>query len=502
MLSLLRNINPGRRFPNRPFLFVDWMTTGAVLAEVKITDGRPTVVRSQFEHWPAELNLQTSPEEAGAWLKSVCEKAKYPANPVAISVPRRDLSLKLLELPNVSDDELGPLVALQVELRIQSTGQSVAWDFLAHPALPEDTHRFVMLATLPSSVLEAIQKAARAANWSNPVITSGDLLISNIAPADSASADNAAWQFHVQANRTKLELQLCYRSLPVSSYATAMPKNGLTSCDGFQAAATILQSMSARLIAGIPDALQTKAESQAATTFIAGSFAPQITAALAKEAVVVRQTLADEITPRAIAVATSLVSDNVNRIDFLRPRSADGRIASRRRRGIQILTVCAAVVSIAAMGLWMWQRSLQKELAQLEAERQQLEQFLDRGKEVVDKWSYVSRWQNNTVQATEEIRSLAALIPSRERMIVTRLQLENVVDSEAAMLRMDGMAQSADDVLQMNSSILEHSAHYDLRPQGIEPSPVGSSLPSQFRIEAVLRDAGPETRDADEKESK
>jgi hypothetical protein len=158
-------------------------------------------------------------------------------------------------------------------------------------------------------------------------------------------------------------------------------------------------------------------------------------------------------------------------------------------------------------GLWLWQRSLHNELAQLDAQRMQLQQFIDRGKDIVDKWSYVSRWQAETIHAADEIRSFAELLPSRERLIVTRLQLENVVDSEASTLRIDGMAQSAEDVLQMNASILEQASHYDLRPQGIEPAPVGGSFPSQFRIEAVLRDDEHPERDneesgTDEKDSK
>jgi hypothetical protein len=135
----------------------------------------------------------------------------------------------------------------------------------------------------------------------------------------------------------------------------------------------------------------------------------------------------------------------------------------------------------------MWHSSLQNDLAELNKQRQQLEQFLQRGQAVVDKWSYVSRWQITTLNAAAEIQNFAALLPARDRLILTRLQMENVVDSETNTLRIDGLALNAEDVLQMNASILDQSDHYDLRPQGIEPAPVGSSFASQFRIEATLR---------------
>jgi hypothetical protein len=500
MLNGFSGRDPIARFQKRPFLVVDWMTTGVVLSEVAAVGGTPAIVRSQFEEWPAGFSLKTSAEEIGAWLKSVCLQAKLPTVAVAVSVSRRDLSLKLLELPAISDDELGPLVSLQVESRVQSTGQPVAWDFLAHPLKPGDTNRYVMLATIPVAVLHLIKQAAEIAGWSNLIVSSGDFLISNIAPGD-----NAAWQMHVQANRSKLELQLCYRDLPVASYATAMPTNGSTSSDRIPAATAIIQSMSDRLREGCPAAWRNDSKSSA--VFIGGTFAPELLESFKHEAVAVRQTLADERTPRATAVASSLISDKAHRIDFLRPRSADGRTAGRRRRLIRIVATIACVVCFAVAGLWLWQRSLHNELAQLDAQRMQLQQFIDRGKDIVDKWSYVSRWQAETIHAADEIRSFAELLPSRERLIVTRLQLENVVDSEASTLRIDGMAQSAEDVLQMNASILEQSSHYDLRPQGIEPAPVGGSFPSQFRIEAVLRDDDHPERDneesgTDEKDSK
>jgi hypothetical protein len=218
---------------------------------------------------------------------------------------------------------------------------------------------------------------------------------------------------------------------------------------------------------------------------------------------------ADERTPRALAVANSLSvagsttgstkkpgstkepgSIQQYRLDLLRPRSTDGRIATQRQRLLRIGSICAATAGAGLFGLWIWQGSLRNDLTELHREQEQLQQFVDRGAEVIDKWSYVSRWRKDTMNAAHEIRDFAALLPARDRMIVTRLQLENVVDSKEGVLRIDGLAQSSEDVLQMNKSILENSARYDLRPQGIEPSPAGSLFPSQFRIEAMFRENG------------
>ncbi len=498
----------GKRFRSRPFLVVDWLTSGVVLSEAALVDGTVRILRSQFESWPSSHGETGSPEERGYWLNEICKQSQLPTASVAISIARRDLSLKLLELPNIPDDELGPLVALQVESRVQSSGLPVAWDFLPHAAKPTDPYRYVMLATVPSSVTQTICRTATAAGWSNPVLTSGDLLIASIGPLSTGS-----WQMHVQANRTKLEMVLCYQGRPVASSATAMPQQEVSSPQSptvGSAAAMIVQSMTDRLLAGSPAVWQ--ADTDPIQFFVTGSFAPQLGAELLARRLPATVTIADERMPRALAVATSLVAgpasalspqaDRINLqrsswetdgIDFLRPRSAHGGTSRKRRRWIQIACAIAAMFAVGAGGLWIWQRSLQHELARLNDQRQQLQQFIDRGQDVVSKWTYVSRWQNDTLQAAAEIRKFATVLPSRERLIVTRLQLENRVDSEASILRIDGLAQDAEDVLKMNASILKESTHYELRPQGIEPSPVGSAFPSQFRIEAELRKQTPET---------
>jgi hypothetical protein len=140
------------------------------------------------------------------------------------------------------------------------------------------------------------------------------------------------------------------------------------------------------------------------------------------------------------------------------------------------------------MAIWSEYRSLQQQLAEVDTQRQQMQQYVDRGKDVVGQWEYVSRWQRDTLAVNQEIAALTEVLPSRERLILTRLQLENPVDAENGMLRVDGLCEDVEDVLTMNSAILEKSDHYDLRPQSIEPASADSDFPSRFRIEAELKD--------------
>jgi hypothetical protein len=473
------------RFQNQPFLVVDWVTTGVVLSEVSLSSGTAQVLRSQFESWPSGAQPASDPQAIGQWLKNVCEQAGLPTAAVAISVARRDLSLKLLELPNVADEELGALVALQVESRTQATGQHMAWDFLPHAASPTETSRYVTLISVSETICQTLRGAATAAGWNHLMLTSGDVLQAG------QNADAAAWQQHVQANRSKLEFCLCRCGIPVASYVTALPSAGRDPASDAIWVAEQIPALSARLLASSPAAWQSAAMSP--DIRLSGSLAPAIAAALHTSGVSTLLESTDERAGRALAVAAALCTTpdasaaaSRCRLDLLKPRCFNLQSQNRRLVIRRTVALCAVLLCCVAAFLFNWQQSLQAELTELENQRLQLQQFVERGEDVLQRWSYVSRWQQQSLQAASEISEFARLVPDQERLIVTRLQLENMVDAKSGTLRIDGLAQAADDVLQMNGRILEHPEHYDLRPQGIEPAPQGSTFPSQFRIEAVL----------------
>ncbi len=488
-MNLQAFFNPYRKFSSRPFVVVDWVSTGVVLTQVTAKSGDTTFGTSHFLSWPNEQNPLAHPEETGQWLKSVCRELGLTSDLAAVSVPRRELSFKLIDLPNVPDDELGPLVSLQVELRTQTSGQDVAWDALHHRVdSPEATTRQITLATLPASTRSAMETACRAAGWSTVVLTSGDLLVGN-----QRTSDRGVCEIHAIANRAKLELLICRDDRPVASYATGMPQDGAVPRAGNSAAASIIQNMVTRLIAGLPESWQKDAA--VAPLVCSGVHAEAVAQELRSLGLQTVSGCSDERLVRAKAVVRSLTKANdatLQRLDFLRPKDADGRAQKQRRRWVQIGVITAAVCLFGVVAGSMWKSSLEAELAGLQTERDQLQKYVDRGQEVLTRWKYVSDWKQNSLSATDEIRQVASKIPSRERLFVTRLQLDNVVDSETRTLRLEGLAQSPDDVLGLNQAILNASEHYDLRPQGIEPAPQGSSLPSQFRIEASLKTPSPQ----------
>lgn len=208
------------------------------------TEGEDQGFEAAPDGLPTGLDPFTAPEATGQFLKSICNAGRFPTSAVAVSVPRRDVRFKLMELPTVSDSEPGPVLSLQMESRAQANSQPVAWDILPHVVSQSVTNRHVTLISVSTPVIQAIQQAAASAGWNHLVITSGDLLIPCV-----NSEKSQEWTLYFQANRAKLELLLCHHCLPVAGQAMAMPTQ---SQDGHVLSslnATALLSTAARLMA-------------------------------------------------------------------------------------------------------------------------------------------------------------------------------------------------------------------------------------------------------------
>jgi hypothetical protein len=98
----------------------------------------------------------------------------------------------------------------------------------------------------------------------------------------------------------------------------------------------------------------------------------------------------------------------------------------------------------------------------------------------------LSEWTEQSLHAANEVRNLALIIPPREQMVLTRLQLENISDATERILRVEGLAQDPQVVQDLNTAVLARHDHYALHPSGIGPAPAGSLLPVQFSIESEI----------------
>ena len=470
---------------------VDWLSTGIVLAECQLSAGSATILGSNFYAWPESTDSGRIADVTAAWLKDLCQQTSLSLDCVIASVPRRDVSCRLLSLPGVSDYELNNLISLQIESRVQATSQALRWDILHLPVSTATAERHVLLVTVPDAVCNSIQSALKQAGAKQILLTSGDILLHKagvLPPGTLSIEDNDSHPLTLQviANPAKTEVLLWCHGLPVASNAAGTPANNVRQI------ASIIESAALRLLSGLPAGLKKNARAEELPAQISGLHAEAVAALLRASGRRTEVIYSSERNSRLVSM-TAAVRTPGSRLNFLRPLATEQKRTVRNRK-LLAGGVAATILGLLSFGIaGSWQSSLNRQLAQLQQDREQLQQIAERGNPVIDQWAYVSNWKTTSLNSAEEIRRLTVLLPARDRMIVTRLQLDSLMDGQEDVLRIDGLARSSEDVMNLNRSLLEQPKHYQLRPHGIEPAPAGSELPSQFRLEASLSTTSSDT---------
>jgi hypothetical protein len=116
------------KLANGSYAAIDWTDPSVSVQELIVRNGEVEIGRQFHDRWPEDVTPAKSPQLAGEWLRQRIAKSGIAASNAVVSVPRRSVSLRLLELPQVDDDELAAVVSLQVESRPELAsdgGQSI-----------------------------------------------------------------------------------------------------------------------------------------------------------------------------------------------------------------------------------------------------------------------------------------------------------------------------------------------------------------------------------------
>ena len=117
-----------------------------------------TVSAAWTEEWPEGV---TFAQGAGPWLQQEWSRAGLSAQSLWVVLPREDVVLRHLELPQAPDDELPDLVRFQASGRSTVPIDQLNLDFIPLPADARREGRDVLAATIPKTLTEQVRKLAR-----------------------------------------------------------------------------------------------------------------------------------------------------------------------------------------------------------------------------------------------------------------------------------------------------------------------------------------------------
>ena len=145
------------------YLALDWEPGRLLAVEAQTQIGGVRLRQAAELVWPEDLDPQADTKSAGQWLKTALNKGGFSAKQVLLSLPREDVVVRQLELPDAPENELPDMVRLQAATKSTVSLDQLLLDFLPLPKAPEAEGQQVLMTTVPSTQIAPIQEILEAA---------------------------------------------------------------------------------------------------------------------------------------------------------------------------------------------------------------------------------------------------------------------------------------------------------------------------------------------------
>lgn len=431
--------------------------------------------------------------------QAVPSSAKSP-QPVALILPRQQVTIHHIELPLVPDDEIPDMIRLQAAMRLTVPVESVCMDFVPLPVPAGSTTRDVLLVTTPQDTINEIRRTLSACQLElAEVRVSSFCIAAALANAGqlTAQADPAVVDVLVLLRDDFLEVTVLRGTQVVFAHSGA----AWTAPDGIE------RAVRAELSRARMAAAESLGEYRVGRLVLIGR--PEITAAVSDQiAARMDQAQIQRLDPLAtlfsgslpagvppetlVAVAGALTADGsrvVEAVDLINPRRAPER---RDLRRVKILGGALAALLVFAL-VWNWRQSrlaeLQAELDVVETEASELRDGLNRGQPDSDLAKLVEQWVARDLNWLDEITRLKQLLPGTDRLIVRNVQFGTRLANGIGTVRLEGTAKTRDDVEELARRLTE--AGYLVTPYNPEEARISGTYPVAITLQLTIPERTP-----------
>jgi hypothetical protein len=177
------------------YLALDWDDQRLVGVAAHVASKNVEVRAVLDFKWAVGETPSEQPGAAGKRLRAELDQVSASNGPVIVSLPREEAIVRLLELPECSDEELPELVRFQAVTRSAVPLEKLLLDYLPLPALQEAPGRRVWMATIGKPFADRVQTLLSAAGLQAEAIGLSSLgaaeLIAHQTGASGAAADPA-----------------------------------------------------------------------------------------------------------------------------------------------------------------------------------------------------------------------------------------------------------------------------------------------------------------------
>ncbi len=434
-----------------------------------------------------ELAAHTDPEESGWELRHALSDAGISSDAAAVVLPRSFVTLRRIQLPNVSDDELPEMVKLQAATRLTVPIDSVCMDYVPLP-LPGEG-RDVLLATAPTDQITRIQRTVDAAGLQ---LSGVHVSSFGIATALARSRKNDSVAESVEAvislRADMIELLILQRQAVVFSHSGASwntadqieqavrseisrGRMAATEDIGSHTVTQVTLVGSEDVMSAVPDAV-TKRLDNAAIRRINPAEA------------IVQGPLPDDLTASDVLAAAGVIAarpkDRAGSVDLVNPRKAAERPDNRRLK--VILTVGAVLLTV--VGMWKWRDS---QIAQLRIQTQAVEREVSNltsdykdGEDDLEQDVAIREWSQRNTDWLEEMDRIRTIMGGTDRLLIREITCSTGQGALRGTITAECYAKDRHDVDAFHRRLEE--AGYDVVPRPIESGSRDPDYSSQFLL--------------------
>ncbi|NNJ25714.1 hypothetical protein [Alienimonas chondri] len=458
-----------------------WPRTGDDPLRGCVVDGAGAV-RSPFE---------ISAPLTGDGLKAALSKAKIGAKRAVVALPRSRATVRHLDLPAVSDDDLPDLVRMQAATKSAAPLDQLALDFLPLP-LPTgegaNLGRAALLAMIPSKLLAEVQGTMSAAGLElatvglNPVgfarmVATRELAAGNslVVSRDGEFAEltllsvgpEGARVTHTHSAHPSAESDAQWERSLLSECSRVLVSHGSVQTDG-------LTSVWA-LGKGADRLAPQLVERFGGTPHPATGWEPLGASG--------DSALAD---PGRFggAVGLAIGAETTPGINFLAPRRRPAPKDTRLRTGLLAATVLTVLVGAGWFVLDRQKSNLRETIAGLDAQIAADDALVERNEPLLIEDAALSEWSGEATDSRAELARLDLLLPGTDRLFLENFQLTPPTSRNRATVRADGFAESADLVRLVERDLA--AAGYVVRPTQTSNVTGRAGYPVKFSLSAEL----------------
>jgi hypothetical protein len=466
------------------YLALDWDDQRLVGVAAHVASKKVEIRAVLDFTWGAGEVPSEQPEAAGLRLRAELDRTSASGNSVIVSLPREEAVVRLLELPECSDDELPELVRFQAVTRSAVPLERLLLDYLPLPALRDVVGRRVWMATIGKPVADRVQALLSAAGLEASAIRlssigAGELIAHQ---PDSKAAPSDAATLIVNCVDLRIEITAIWQNRIVLMHSAT-----LSSHDPPEAQISQILAETARSTVALS---QIAPSLQVGTGWLIGSRAEQTSLAetLAEQSGFPFHVLKDPAsTPGVSADANGAIANSplawsplglllgqatpcIDSVDFLHPRRQHPKPDRRKL----YLALGAAAAVLVALGLWgaiqrrVWQ--LDDKIADMTESNKKIETLLKSNASLRETAASVDDWKQRDIEWLEQFRVIEQAKGGADKLYLTTFDANvagrnTMAGNTLAVIAATGRAKARDEVDDFEDQL--HDLGYRVTPKEI-----------------------------------